>query len=510
MKIKLIALALVLVMVIPMVVSCKDDKKDPVDTDVETEVKDEELDPEIQKVNDYIDELAGKYNFDGQSFTWIGGGHQAPKEEAETGDVASDALYYRQREIEEKFKIDWTNYSPEQVEGSSNHPVVDAVMQEVLAGGDSYDAGYGTMVAVSQALLLQNTLVNMENYTVLDLDQPWWTATLRDTFTIGGALYFLNGAIVTSNYQDTYCMLFNKEVAEDYGIDQKELYKLARDGKWTFDKMVEIAEEHIPTNENGSGVYRYAEPLGYGIMLGLGVEITKFDKDGVPYVEKQLSAEISNLADKVSTIMGDDTQSANRKAHSVGGWQNAEDIEEKYGYEKFFDLFADGKSLFFFSSTGDAAYLREREVSFGILPMPKGSEAQESYVCQASPWGSFQVFVPKCTKDNDTTDVILEAMGALGMKHIKPAYYDKILKSRSTHDRDSKEMIDIVFETKVYDLIDMIAPGGTPNASGPFVNALEGAFAENSNGIASKYMIQAMQVNMNIESDIMPNIERER
>ncbi len=502
MKTKLIALALVLAMAIPMFVSCDDKKKKPVDTEVETQAKDEDVDEETAMVDAYIDDLAGKYNFDGQTFVWVGGGQQAPKEESETGDVASDALYYRQRDIEEKFKIKWSNYSPEQVEGSSNHPVVDALMQEVLAGGDSYDAGYGTMVAVCQPLFIQDTLTNVENYTVIDLDQPWWTPSLRDTFAINGAIYFLNGAISTSNYQDTYCVLFNKEVAKDYGIDEDELYKLASDGKWTFDKMVEIAEAAIPTNENGSGVYRYAEPIGYGIMLGLGIQMTKFDKDGIPYVDAQISAEVSNLADKVSAIMGDDTQTANRKYHSVGGYMNMEEVDKKYGYESFSDLFADGKSLFIFSSTIDAAALREKDVQFGVLPMPKGSEKQESYVCQASPWGSFQVFVPKCTKDADTTDVILEAMAALGYKYIKPAYYDKILKSRSTHDRASKEMIDIVFESKVYDLIDIIALDGSPNQSSAFVNVVEGAFAESSASFASKYFIQALKINGYMDTTI--------
>ena len=93
------------------------------------------------EIDEYISYLAEKNNFSGKTFTWIGGGSQAPTADEESGDILSDALYYRQRDIESYFNITWSNYSPEQIEGSGSHPVVDAVVKDVMAGTGAYDAG---------------------------------------------------------------------------------------------------------------------------------------------------------------------------------------------------------------------------------------------------------------------------------------------------------------------------------------------------------------------------------
>ena len=100
---------------------------------------------ELSEVDEYISYLAEKNDFRGKTFTWIGGGSQAPTDDEETGDLMSDALFHRQMEIEEKFLIDWQNFSPPESEGMVIHPVVESVKQDVLAGTGAYDAGYGTL-----------------------------------------------------------------------------------------------------------------------------------------------------------------------------------------------------------------------------------------------------------------------------------------------------------------------------------------------------------------------------
>ena len=156
-----------------------------------------------------------------------------------------------------------------------------------------------------EAVVEDTVFRNEENgFTVLDLNREWWTKSLRDTYTIGGAIYFLNGAICSTNFMDAYCILFNKAVIDDYGIDGDELYSLVKSGQWTFDKMIEIADT-VPTNESNSGVYRYGAANGLAILYGNGGSLTKFDEDDVPYVDAQLPKETSDIADKFSVLMGD-------------------------------------------------------------------------------------------------------------------------------------------------------------------------------------------------------------
>lgn len=508
---RLIALALVILMVLPMIVACGDDKKGtgPVATGNSGGGEEESISPEEkaerEKIMKYVDELAAENNFEGKTFTWIGGGSQAPEVDEETGDIAKDALYYRQRDIEEKFGIVWNNYQPEVIEGeaSDTHPVVEAVRKDVMAGSQAYDAGYGTPVAVCQPLFANSALTDISTFNGIDFSREWWTASLLDTYHINGATYFVNGAIVTSNYIDTHAVLFNKEVQDNYGIG--DMYELVKNGTWTFDKMFELANE-VPTNENGAGAYRYSAPNGLAVLYANNYQLTCFNADTTPYFPAAYPKELSDLSDKFSPIFGDNAQTVHTKG--LLNQSSSESFADKYdGYEGKSEMFVDGKILFYFETTGAAAELRDEEVEFGILPLPKGSVEQENYISFAEPWSAFNVFVPKTTNDPAVTGVILEAMAALGLRYIKPAYYTNLLQSRSTYDTASKEMIDIIFKTKVYDIIDFLVPDGGNNGDGAFVRTIKCAIQETNQGITSKYNLQARTVNRHITSKVLPGIE---
>ncbi len=506
---KLISIILLCATVLTFASSCtKTDTEngkitDTAATGTDTAVAPEEEDPLIDDIEDHVEILAEENNFKGKSFTWIGNGYQAPEKEEEIGDVQSDAMYFRQRDIEEMFEIDWNNYLPEDLEDKGIDPITEAVRQDVLAGAGAYDAGYG-MSFTCAALIATNSLMDMSEFTTVDLDMPWWTQSLRDTYSIAGALYLLNGPILTCHYQDAASVLFNKVVAEDYGIDG--LYDLVKNGEWTFDKMFEIAAV-IPENIGGSGAYRFGDPDAVSMLIAQGITITKFDENGVPYVEDAIDKTIVDIADKYCRIFGDDTLTVNTKGSFAG--HNYENFEEKYGYDRYEDMFADDRILFLFIPTDEAAWLRIHEVQFGILPMPKANVSQENYISYATPVSAFDVFTPKTTKDPTVTDVILEAMAALGYKYFKPVFYDTMLKSRMVYDYESKDMVDIIFNTKRHDMINMFDEGTSINGPGSIVRLFNGAIQENSEGLASRFFIQSKIVNANIR-EILANLEADR
>ena len=488
---RVFSIILAVITAVSLLASCgKVNKEESTETGASTVQKSE--DPIVAEIDDYLAKLSNEHNFDGRTFTWIGSGGEAPTDEEETGSVENDAFYYRQRDLEGLFGIDWINYTSQAVDDSGIHPTIDNVLRDVMAGTNSYDAGYGTALGVTQALLMNNALIDVSGYDVIDLDNPWWPARLKDTYNISGAIFFLNGPVVSSNYTDTFCVMFNKQVATDYNVE--DLYTLVNNGEWTFDKMFEVASV-IPPNTNGTGAYRYAQPNGMAILIANGETLTKFDPEGNPYVDTDYSADLSDICDKYSAVFGDDTQTVNMK-----GELNAkfEDLSQKYEYGSFGEMFINDKVLFYFGTTKEASEFRREETNFGIVPMPKKDEAQENYISYAKNY--FNVFVPKSTKDEKVTDVIVESMAALGLKYIKPAYYDNILKSRSTYDVESVEMIDLIFATKTYDKIDYYAPDGSQNDDSTFVNIIKAAIQETSEGTASRYKMQAKVVNNNIKS----------
>lgn len=492
---KTIALFIAILMLAMPLVSCGDEKDQtgtkPPQNDNGSAHEDDPLVPEIDS---YVSALAEEHSFEGKTFTWIGGGVEAPADDEETGDVQSDALYNRQRAIEEAFGIEWINYIPESIEGSHYSPTVDAVVEDVMAGTGAFNAGYGMENPVTQPLLSKNMLRDLSELEVVDFERPWWPSSLRESYTIGSAMYLLNGPIVTFYYQDASCVIFNKTVATEYGIP--DLYSIVKDGSWTFDKMFEIAEK-IPSNQNGAGTYRFGDPEGVSILVAHGINIIKFDEKGNPFVEDSLTKEISDLSDKFTAVFADDSLTAHVKFASVG---KNESWEDKYGYEGCDDMFADGKVLFMFIPTDEAAWLRIKDVEFGILPMPKGSVEQENYISYATRDSTHEVFVPKSGADFELTDVILEAMAALGRKYFKPVFYDNILKSRSTYDKESQDMVDIIFETKKYDMIALLDKGGSVNGDGSYTTLVNSVIVETNTGMSSKFEMQGRVVNQHIKT----------
>ncbi len=500
MKKRIISTILVVFMISCMLVSCGDTKNPAETTIVPIGNSASGEDTLTGEIDSYIAELASENNFNGKTFTWIGEGVETPKAEEETGDIQSDALYNRQRAIEEAFGLKWVNYVPEAFEGSYNCGTVDAVIEDVMSGTGAFNAGYGMENPITQPLLSQNVLADLSSFNYVDFNRPWWPDSLLESYTIGSALYLLNGPIVTFYYQDAACVIFNKTVAADYAIP--DLYSIVKSGEWTFDKMFEIAEK-IPTNQNGTGAYRYGEPDGISILVAHGMDIVKFDSLGKPYVEETLTKELSDLSDKLSPIFSDNAQTVHCKSFSVS---KHESWESKYGYESCESMFADNRMLFMFIPIDEAAWLRIEEVEFGILPMPKGSVSQENYVSYASRESTHEVFVPKSCADFEMTDVILEAMAALGRKYFKPVFYDNILKSRSTYDTQSREMVDIIFETKKYDMVALLDKSGGINGDGSYTKLVSGAVVETNEGLASKFKMQGKTVNRHI-SDLLETIE---
>ena len=359
-----------------------------------------------------------------------------------------------------------------------------------MASGDSYDLVYGSVRSAGTPMLNAGILRLTNDLEYVDLDQRWWVASLRDTFSINDRLYFLIGPIVVNSYTDTNIILFNKDVTAMFGMDDTEIYDTVKAGKWTIDKMFEVAST-IPENSSGKGVYRYIEPCGFPFLFSSGLTITKFDENGTPYVEESLPKEYSDLADKLSVVFSDESQSM------FANWDKEQkNFEEKYSIDQE-DAFSDGMGLFYFVQAADALYLRNYDVSFGIVPMPKMTDTQKEYYSFANSWAGSAVYFPKTVKDITMSDSITESMAALSQIYVKDAYYTKLLKSQAIFDLESRDMLDIIYNTKIYDMADLYAGGNLDNW-GEIINVIDKAIKYDSSTFASSYRSSARVVSFNI------------
>ncbi|MBQ6262702.1 MAG: hypothetical protein IJK58_04225 [Clostridia bacterium] len=486
MKKRIIALFILCTLILAVFAGCDKNKPAETETDVISQDTEYEEPEQTAEIRAYVEELASEVNYNGKSFVYMGGqADNFPTKEEEIGEITSDALYYRQRDIVSLFGVAWENVN---LEGSEE--VKQTMIDEVMAGGSSFDLINGYVRSVGRPTLNAGVLHEVQGLSAIDLDREWWNQSIKSNYSLAGKLYFLLGPINVYNYLDTEVVIFNKRVTGMFGIDDDELYDSVKTGKWTIDKMFEIAGR-IPENASGKSVYRYATPQGIPFMFGAGYTITQFDEDGLPYVDKTLPREYSDLSDKLIPVFSDTSQTAFEDP------KEQKNFEEKYGMSVE-DMFTADLALFHFPTTAAAEYMREYDVPFGILPIPKLSDSQPNYYCSASSWAVGAVYVLKTAKDVEMIGRITEAMAALSQVYVKEAYYDKLLKAQSIFDLESAEMLDIIFASKVYDMADLYCGGDIDNL-GDFIKALERGFTYDNSNFVSDYKSNARVVGINIK-----------
>ncbi len=501
MKKRIFCLLLVLVFVLTSFVACgsdaeKEDKAETGET-AGTETG-EATENEYAEIEKYVDDLAENVNYDGETFTYIGFGYDFPTEEAITGELYNDASYQRELALEDKFGIDFVYETTEHGDVTT-----EMVERDVMAGSASYDLVKGYMLVTGQALMSKGCLMDVSNFQTLDLSADWWMDSLEETYAINDKLYFLTGSIVGNHFLDSACMVFSKQVAENYGITG--IYDIVDAGDWTIDKMIEVASV-IPTNTDGSGTWRYgmapSRHVGSDLLFASGLSITQRDENGEIFIPEALPKELSDFADRMSAFLGDDTQNCCMRDTRSG----RENCEEKYGYDSIDAMFEDDKILFMFTSAELVTNLRALDVEFGVIPEPKKDDTQADYISYGDGAG-WCVYVPKVVRDVEFVDTVTEAMAALSDEYIKPAYLDKMLKGRSTDDVESRKYIDMVFNARVNDLLDVYG-GGNRSDHGELVDLIDMSIENDSSGLASGYIPIAKITNRGIKS-LMKQIDRD-
>lgn len=362
----------------------------------------------------------------------------------ETGDVMNDAVYKRNRSLEERFNFVFgEQYYDYAVEGS------DYPRKFLLAGDDTYDMYVGRCVHMFN-YAAEGMIVPVEDIPYLNFDKPYWNDQLFGDLEVQGTHYFAIGDFSISALDFTHVMLFNKEMAEDYQVG--DLYSLVRAGEWTFDKFAEIAKLAVKdldgnTEMNELDQYGYTSLVkqvmpGFWIATG-AVTITK-DNDGALTYTAPSNEKLISVIQKIYEITWDDNI-----------WHRNIETYAPATSDAELNLFKDGQAMFTNASCFQITnMMRDSEAEFGILPYPKYDEAQDKYYSRIE--GAELFGIPKTNTNLEMTGVILEALACESYNVVIPAYYDVALKVKYTRDEESAEMLDIIFENRIFDFGDTI------------------------------------------------------
>lgn len=130
------------------------------------------------------------------------------------------------------------------------------------------------------------------------------------------------------------------------------------------------------------------------------------------------------------------------------------------GDSEILTIFQEGRSLFMTEVLYHVNSMRQSDVDFGILPMPKFNVEQEYYIQAADGYCVSPVVIPSIVQNIDRAGFIVEAFAEASCTMIKPEYYEIVLKGKLTRDQESSEMLDIIYKNFVIDNADIYQWGG--------------------------------------------------
>jgi hypothetical protein len=109
-----------------------------------------------------------------------------------------------------------------------------------------------------------------------------------------------------------------------------------------------------------------------------------------------------------------------------------------------------------------ASELKDMTDPYGILPIPKYSSDQESYLSNMY-WGSLLMTIPTVCQTPEQTAAIMDLLSYYAWQDVLPVYYERLC-YRGTRDAESVAMLEMISETRylnwaiAYDWIDSIEP----------------------------------------------------
>lgn len=115
-------------------------------------------------------------------------------------------------------------------------------------------------------------------------------------------------------------------------------------------------------------------------------------------------------------------------------------------------MFEANQSLFYSEVLQCVTRLRNMEVDFGLLPLPKLDEIQETYHTNIHSWASDALTIPTIVEDPEMSAAVFEYLSFVSMSTLKPEYYEKVLTYKAMRDEDSVEMLDYLLDGRIVDI----------------------------------------------------------
>ncbi len=487
---RILSLLLAALLTASALVSCADAPDPDDESNSITDTAITETEDETDPIQDALDAIKDEANWGDKDFGILYandiGGYTEEVEASATADentksgVINEAVYSRNMQFEDICHLNFVLIPT----GALN-------VNTQLAAEAQTSSGDFMLVTNSMQHTAKNaTSGYLYNYLDLNVDygQAWWDQGTLD-FALNGNVFFMNGPFNIVNDDVTFVLMFNKELRKDHNVENP--YDTVRAGKWTMEYFNSVISQLA--SDDGDG--KWNENDTYGFVCTSSIDETLFYGADLQYIKNDRTMDrpelmltdakleiASDVYDLAATIMY-----ANHSTYIAPGENMKNSMH----------IFTDGRALFYSEA---ASYLRglahDMDADYGILPVPKYSEEQENYTTWSHPIGS-TLSIPTSIARPDLAQFarVLEVYVLLSAQYVRPAYYDSVLTSRNVRDSDSAEMLDLIFNNRIYDMAmcfdslgfrGLFAPNLTKNTFVSQYSRKRASFDKNIDSLLSK------------------------
>ena len=393
----------------------------------------------------YLDTLEVK-DFGGGTFTIIAQSTDSRPNfymEEKDGDIMNDSVRARDLATEERLNI-----ALDCIAMDNRDEVARDVQNAIQAGDETYDLVLNALSAGINTLTTGGFLADLTALPYLTLESSRWNESMAKNMRFYGKQYFSTGPISLSYFMTPTVMVYNKRLAEDYGITG--LNDTVLEGKWTVDRLAELAAA-VSADTDGDGDMDASDLWGlsmegtFGNSLFMAGGLNTIEETDGEYRLTLDSEAAVNLVDKCASLFGDRTLF----------------FDSLNGDPINIDIFREGRAAFLDCTVAWVISLRDMEDDFGILPPPKFTEDIPHYYTACNTWLPSGAGVPMICSDPDRTGLVMETMAAYSQELLTPAVYDVTLQGKVSRDETSSAMLDLIYEHTAFDLNTILDFGGS-------------------------------------------------
>ena len=246
-------------------------------------------------------------------------------------------------------------------------------------------------------LYAQGLLMDTSELTGLDINSDVWSKSFTDIATFAGKTYGIASPGLLLSGQGGTGMIYNKTLADSLGLEDP--VQLARDGKWTWDKLRELSLK-AAKDLNNDGVFTEDDRFGctcdsWDAMMQV------FFTAGVPTMVKQDDGRI------VYNLLSEEANTVAQKLHSTFTQSDGMFYGGGYDAIKQSAQFVAGKSVFHIGGILQEAGETTDEIM--ALPLPKYKESDE-YVSTA--WHNHNILsVPISAERKELIGRVIQMLG---------------------------------------------------------------------------------------------------